>query len=64
MEGKRGDFTRSRNDSRAESLTMTSSNVKCLDATPFSYLRPNSFAVFYQRHPAVKPNAHPQLASI
>ena len=29
MERKRGDFTRSRNDSGTESLTMTGSNVKC-----------------------------------
>jgi hypothetical protein len=29
VEGKGGDFTRSRNDSRAESLTVTGSNVKC-----------------------------------
>ena len=29
MKRKRGDFTRSRNDSRTESLTMTGSNVKC-----------------------------------
>jgi hypothetical protein len=29
VERKRGDFTRSRNDSRTESLTMTGSNVKC-----------------------------------
>jgi len=29
VERKRGDFTRSRNDSGTESLTMTGSNVKC-----------------------------------
>jgi hypothetical protein len=39
MEGKRGDFTKSRNDSRVESLTMISSNVK-YRAIPCSRMEP------------------------
>jgi hypothetical protein len=55
VKGKRGDFTRSRNDSRAESLT-AARMFKCLDASPFFHVRASTTMALIGARMFVSPN--------